>query len=677
MSLELGSYDNPITIKDTDWSGGTLTFTGQDTEMNVFLVDAKYLVNTRSYVFKVPSTSGVTPGVIVNISPTPNCPTPTTCNGFKPVTISNANVSGVTAGNLLWNVEWTQDASSLSVSSTNFIGSILAPNSIVALNSTNILGTIVAWSIDMAYSEPHSSPYHVPATALALAKQYIKHVVVIMQENRSFDNYFGAYQQYHTSVDVNGLFDKSGNLKPNIAAATTTFSCTQTTTSTKITTTTGTYAPKRAWNPPATSTVTSTTTSTSRTSTVDQDFPHYRANADAEIGTYTSTTTTTSTTLSVLPFLQEALNSAYEDGGDPAKCPYLDQIMEYHLGNAQTDELYNYWQLANRFVLQDAMFEAARSWSKVQHVYMVSGWSANCSSGTDYTACTSSMKRKDPQPTTGGVYAWQDITVLLNKQADVTWKFYKGDGWVHNCSVLSSSCSATNASIVSNCLNSSETITDFWSPLTQFQSKNTEYPVHKNNKDWSITDLVTGLSQFYQDTDGDTDANFPTVSWIVPATNMSEHGGYHDLKWGVAYVTALINAIARNRTLWQSTAIFLAWDDWGGFYDHVAPPVAYANTGDMTDRDMYGIRVPGLLISPWARPGYVDHQVLSPDAYLKLIEDLWLNKKRIGSDGAQAKDNRSTSYLRENSPSLGDLTQEFDFSQTPLSPPVDLACYAP
>ena len=72
---------------------------------------------------------------------------------------------------------------------------------------------------------------------------------------------------------------------------------------------------------------------------------------------------------------------------------------------------------------------------------------------------------------------------------------------------------------------------------------------------------------------------------------------------------------------WRSSAIFLTWDDWGGFYDHVTPP--------RVDSLGYGIRVPGLVISPYARQGYIDHQVLSPDAYLKFIEDDFLGRQRI------------------------------------------------
>src|SRR5215472_11696400 len=71
----------------------------------------------------------------------------------------------------------------------------------------------------------------------------------------------------------------------------------------------------------------------------------------------------------------------------------------------------------------------------------------------------------------------------------------------------------------------------------------------------------------------------------------------------------------------RTSAIFLTWDDWGGFYDHVKPP--------RVDGQGFGFRVPALLISPYARKGYVDHQVLSSDAYLKFIEDDFLNGARL------------------------------------------------
>ena len=89
---------------------------------------------------------------------------------------------------------------------------------------------------------------------------------------------------------------------------------------------------------------------------------------------------------------------------------------------------------------------------------------------------------------------------------------------------------------------------------------------------------------------------------------------------GQTYVTGLINRIMRSPD-WKSTAIFLAWDDWGGFYDHVKPP--------RVDYQGYGLRVPALMISPYAKQGYIDHQTLSFDAYLKFIEDDFLGGARL------------------------------------------------
>ena len=126
---------------------------------------------------------------------------------------------------------------------------------------------------------------------------------------------------------------------------------------------------------------------------------------------------------------------------------------------------------------------------------------------------------------------------------------------------------------------------------------------------------------------------------------------------GQAYVTAIINA-AMESPDWKSTAIFLAWDDWGGFYDHVVPP--------RVDRNGYGLRVPSITISPYAKKGFIDQQTLSSDAYLKFIEDDFLDGARLdpGTDGRP--DPRPD--VREDEPVLGNLLQEFDFSQPPRPP---------
>jgi phospholipase C len=109
---------------------------------------------------------------------------------------------------------------------------------------------------------------------------------------------------------------------------------------------------------------------------------------------------------------------------------------------------------------------------------------------------------------------------------------------------------------------------------------------------------------------------------------------------------------------WLHTAIFVTWDDWGGFYDH-EPPI-------QIDPDGYGIRVPAFLISPYARAGVIDKQTLSFDAYLKLIEDRFLNSQRLDPLTDGWPDSRPS--VRENAPQLGDLSTEFDFLQDPIPP---------
>jgi phospholipase C len=148
----------------------------------------------------------------------------------------------------------------------------------------------------------------------------------------------------------------------------------------------------------------------------------------------------------------------------------------------------------------------------------------------------------------------------------------------------------------------------------------------------------------------------PAVSWVVPSQAVSDHPPAR-LSDGMAYVTSLVNAVMRGPD-WKSTAIFLAWDDWGGFYDHVKPP--------RVDINGYGLRVPAMVISPYAKTGYVDHQTLSFDAFAKFIEDDFLGGQRLDPRTDGRPDPRPT--VREDVPILGDLTKDFDFGQQPRRP---------
>src|SRR5579859_5381511 len=110
----------------------------------------------------------------------------------------------------------------------------------------------------------------------------------------------------------------------------------------------------------------------------------------------------------------------------------------------------------------------------------------------------------------------------------------------------------------------------------------------------------------------------------------------------MAYVTGIVNAVMAGPD-WSTTAIFIGYDEWGGFYDHVAPP--------RVDGETLGFRVPGLVISPYARQGYVDHNVYTPVSWLRLVEE------RFGLPSLTARDATAS-----------DMSDAFDFNQAPRQP---------
>jgi phospholipase C len=148
----------------------------------------------------------------------------------------------------------------------------------------------------------------------------------------------------------------------------------------------------------------------------------------------------------------------------------------------------------------------------------------------------------------------------------------------------------------------------------------------------------------------------PAVSWLTPSNRVSEHPPALVTR-GQTYVTSLINAVMRSRD-WRSTAIFLAWDDWGGFYDHVVPPTV--------DHNGFGLRVPAIVISPYARRGFVDHRTASLDAYVKFIEDDFLGGQRLDPRTDGRPDPRP--WVRDAMPQIGDLVHDFNFNQKPRRP---------
>ncbi len=297
------------------------------------------------------------------------------------------------------------------------------------------------------------------------------------------------------------------------------------------------------------------------------------------------------------------------------------------IGYHTDQEIPNYWAYADWGVLQDRMFAPVDSWSLPAHLYLVSAWAATCTSGP--MSC-----RSEPQTPVAPVYPWTDITYLLHEQG-VPWGYYVSDETDLSCALPLTRRDCARRENVSEVS---------WNPLLWFRTV----------KDAGQQDNVRHTSDFLRQVENGT---LPPVSWVIPGELESEHPNHGSLRPGERYVTRLVNAIGQS-PIWNDAAIFITWDDWGGFYDHVEPP--------RIDGNGYGIRVPGLVISPYARQGFIDHQTLSFDAFLKLIEDRFLGGQRLDPKTDGRPDPRPV--VREEVPELGDLARVFDFTQPPGPP---------
>jgi phospholipase C len=421
----------------------------------------------------------------------------------------------------------------------------------------------------------------------------IRHVIIVMQENRSFDSYFGTFP------GADGI-PKHGKI-PAVCVPDTTGGC------------------LRPYHDKA---------------DINGGGPHGKPNALADIDRG-----------KMDGFIRQraVAQVTCTAPNDPAcSGTAKPDVMGYHTAG----EIPNYWKYARDFALDDHMFEAVKSWSLPSHLYMVSAWSAKCRTRSPMS-CRSdivgpygvrgfgaAVRRELSTGKTSIDLAWTDITWLLFLH-HVSWGYYLRTGTQPDCDDDSAE---TCASVKQNAKTPG-----IWNPLPLFADV---------SHDRQLGNIQTLSAYFHAAKTG----TLPSVSWIVPSDPDSDHPPA-SVHRGQAYVTAVINAAMKSPD-WKSTAIFLSWDDWGGFYDHVAPP--------RIDRNGYGLRVPGIVISPYAKKGFIDHQILSSDAYLKFIEDDFLGDARLNPKTDHRPDSRPD--VRENVKELGDLIEDFDFSQPPRPP---------
>ena len=425
----------------------------------------------------------------------------------------------------------------------------------------------------------------------------IDHVVMIMQENRSFDSYFGTYP------GADGIPMQDGT--PTVCSPNPeTGNC---------------DAPFHD------------------SSDVNGGGPHSSENARRDIDGG-----------KMDGFVGEVVRSkkGCVDPNDPA-CTNTEHSDAVGWHDAR--EIPNYWAYADHFVLQDQLFEPTTSWSLPAHLFLTSEWSARCSQPDVADSCRNQndVPANPPDfqpfdaapgqtlpPRTDPNYAWTDLTYLLH-QGRGELGVLRGQGLPTRlrgrrgdlCPQGAGREDARHLEPVALLLHGAGRTASWATSRTPRCSRPTPAA-----------------------------GTLPSVSWVVPDEDHSEHPPSR-VSDGQAYVTRLINTIMQGPD-WSSTAIILAWDDWGGFYDHVPPPTV--------DENGYGLRVPGLVISPYARGGYIDHQTLSFDAYAKFIEDRFLGGSRLDPATDGRPDRRPT--VREDVAVLGDLVADFDFNQAPLPP---------
>ena len=433
-----------------------------------------------------------------------------------------------------------------------------------------------------------ASPHQTP-----LGIHKIQHVVIIMQENRSFDSYFGTYPR---ADGIPGVAGNPGRVPcvPDPEAG----HCVRP------------YHDTFATN---------------------YGGPHTHADAMADLAGGRMNGFIAQARIGKARACKQLTTPWCTSGNRPTS-----DVMGYH----DAREIPNYWAYANHYVLQDHMFQADSSWSMPEHLYLVSGWSAHCTKKGDPMSCRNAVEHPgspphspdnptDKQPD----YAWTDLTYLLHKYG-VSWRYYVQKGGQPDCA---------NSQMFCTLVPQSSRTPGIWNPLPWFDT------VRQNGQ----LSNIESLPHFFEDLQTDS---LPQVSWIVPGNKNSEHPP-STVTNGQTFVTGLVNSIMRS-SAWKSTAIFISWDDWGGFYDHVVPP--------SVDSQGYGFRVPGLVISPYAKRGYIDRHILSSDAYLKFIEDDFLNGQRLDPSTDGRPDRRPN--VRESQPILGSLVNDFDFNQKPLPP---------
>ncbi len=309
-----------------------------------------------------------------------------------------------------------------------------------------------------------------------------------------------------------------------------------------------------------------------------------------------------------------AFFAAYNNGSNNGwNNEYQNCATNYPYRYVNRTDVATYWHMAKQYVLADHMFQSALDGSFIAHQYAIAAYanhevnfpssSWGCEGGPSDEVPTLTQSR-----TYGGdVPVCEDYQTLGDEldAAGISWRFYTP--------------SLQN-----------------WNLWSAYSAINHIYQ-NGNGPDW-LNDVVSPETQIRNDV---ASGKLASMTWIVPSWQNSDHAG-NNSGTGPAWVASIVDAIG-NSQFWSSTAIFIVWDDWGGWYDPVLPVYE--------DYDGLGYRIPLLVISPYAVRGKVTHAQYEMSSVLRFAEDLWGLPQLAASD-ARAND-------PANDPRV------FNFSQSP------------
>jgi phospholipase C len=377
----------------------------------------------------------------------------------------------------------------------------------------------------------------------------LQHLVFLMQENHTFDNYFSAFP----GVDQPPAQCMASWIPTPIPSPSSSPSATPSPSPSPAPSSSASKSPSRSLGPTPVPTPKPTpipNPTPSSIQCVDRFHLSSHRTVDLNHGAEAAL---------------RAYDSGKLDGFSAAQAQYnlpTNLTMGYYDGS----DLPLYYNLATNYVLAQRFFSSAWGSSDINHMYSVAA--------------------RAPGPLAATGYDFSTIFDRL-QAAGVSWKFY-----VQNYDPTINFRNHDPAAAKSAQL--------IWAPLLDFA---------RFVDDPTLASHIVDMSQYYTDLQNGT---LPAVAYLAPS-GLSEHPP-GDITVGQSFGATTVTSLMRS-SAWDSSVFVLSWDDWGGWYDHVAPP--------QVDADGYGFRVPALIVSPYAKSGTIDNTTYDFTSVLKFIEDNW------------------------------------------------------